>query len=123
MPEWVDAWAMAKRSDDPTLLLVTITHPNFETVRLVNNTEDFVSRGETYKASWFEVDWVNDDGEMPRCSLSVPNVVPAEIGQRYLGQVVVPEASGNRRGDRARRNRSGASRASNCVGSALTLSW
>lgn len=93
MPEWVDAWAMAKRSDDPTLLLVTITHPNFETVRLVNNTEDFVSRGETYKASWFEVDWVNDDGEMPRCSLSVPNVVPAEIGQRYLGQVVAPEAS------------------------------
>lgn len=93
MPGWVDAWAMARRSDDPTLFLVTITHPNFEAVRLVNNTEDFVSRGETYKASWFEVDWVNDDGEMPSCSLSVPNVVPAEIGQRYLGQVVAPEAS------------------------------
>lgn len=93
IPSWADGWALARASDDPGLMLVTITHPTQEVVRLVNNPTDFVSRGLTYKASWFEVDWVNDDGELPKASLSIPNIIPKDVGQRYLGQTIKPEAS------------------------------
>lgn len=93
VPSWTDAWALARASDDPGLMLVTITHPVLETIRLVNDANDFVSRGQTYKASWFEVDYINDDGNIQSCSLSLPNVVPDEIGRRYLGQIERPEAT------------------------------
>lgn len=84
-PTWAEAWLMARQSDDPALLLVTIMHPALETYRLVRNTEDFVSRGLTFRAAWFEVDWVNDDGNVPRVTLSVPNIDP-DIGRKILRQ-------------------------------------
>lgn len=90
MPSWAEGWLLARASDDPAVMLVTVTHPALETVRLVRDTQDLVSRGETFKAAWFEVDWVNDDGNVPRCSLSIPNVDPA-IGQRFLRQSTPPE--------------------------------
>lgn len=92
-PSWADAWAMARSSEDPALLLVTITHEALETRRLVKDTQDFVSRGETYKAAiGLEIDWVNDDGTVPRCSLSVPNVDPS-IGREYLRQATRAEVT------------------------------
>lgn len=91
-PTWAEAWLLARASDDPAVMLVTIIHPALETIRLVRDTADLVSRGETFKAAWFEIDWVNDDGNLPRCTLSVPNVDP-EMGRRYLRQVTPPEVT------------------------------
>lgn len=91
-PSWTAAWAMASESADPALLLVTIAHPAKETIRLVRNTDDFTSRGETFKAAWFEVGWVQDDGTVPRCELSLPNVDP-EMGQFYMRQAVPPDVT------------------------------
>lgn len=88
------AWATVRLSDEPVLLLMTITHPEVETVRLARNTtEDVTSRGETFRAAWFEVDWVNNDGNIPRCDLSVPNVNYKEIGQKYMGLSTRPEVA------------------------------
>lgn len=92
IPSWGEAWLIARRSDDPAVMLVTIMHEALETIRLVRDTQDLVSRGETFKAAWFEVDWVNDDGGLPRCSLSVPNVDPA-LGQMFLRQSTPPQVT------------------------------
>lgn len=90
----IHAWATVRFSTEPLLLLMTITHPEVETVRLVrNSTEDVESRGETFRAAWFEVDWVNNDGNVPRCDLSVPNIDYKEIGQRYFGLSTRPEVA------------------------------
>lgn len=91
-PTWAEAWLLARASDDPAVMLVTIMHPALETIRLVRDTVSLVSRGETFNASWFEIDWVNDDGSLPKCSLSVPNVDP-EIGRKYLRQSTPPEVT------------------------------
>jgi len=72
--------------------MVTVSHPAFGTYRLVRNTEDVTSRGETFKASWFEVAEVNDDGELPQAALSVPNVDP-DIGRKLLRQPTRPEVT------------------------------
>ena len=92
-PAWADAWLKLRVSDDPAVLLATITHPALDTVRLVRDVNDLVSRGETFKASWFEIDWVNDDGNAPRVQFSIPNVNPREVGQRYLWQSTRPEVT------------------------------
>jgi hypothetical protein len=85
-----EAFLVARQTDEPCLLLLTMTHPALETYRLVRDAADIVSRGETFKAAWFEETWVNDDGNIPRCSISVPNV-DAEIGRKLLRQSVAPE--------------------------------
>lgn len=92
MPTWAEGWLLARASDDPAVMLVTITHPALGVFRLVRDTQDLVSRGETFSAAWFEVDWVNDDGNVPRCSLSIPNVDP-EIGRKFLRQSTPPEVT------------------------------
>lgn len=39
-----------QQSNDPLLMLVTLTHTSFGTIRFVNNTVDIDSRGDTYTA-------------------------------------------------------------------------
>lgn len=92
VPSWADAMLMARRSDEPIVFMVTVSHPAFGTYRLVRNTEDVASRGETFKAAWFEVAEVNDDGELPQAVLSVPNVDP-DVGRKLLRQPTRPEAT------------------------------
>lgn len=53
-------------SNDPFLTLLTITHPSFSTIRLVNNTVDIVSRGNTFVAFPFRLILPPDDGETQR---------------------------------------------------------
>jgi hypothetical protein len=93
MPSFADALLSARFSDDPIILLVTIVHPSGEIIRLARNTEDVTSRGEVFKASWFEVDMVNDDGAIPVSTLAVPNADNREIGQRYFRQSSHPEVT------------------------------
>lgn len=63
-------------SDDPFLMLVEVNHPTFSApVRLVNNTQDIVSRGETYISFPMEVTLPVDDGESAReVSIQFDNV-------------------------------------------------
>lgn len=53
-------------SNDPFLMLLTISHASFTTLRLVNNTEDIVSNGNTFTAFPFRVNLSVDDGESSR---------------------------------------------------------
>lgn len=58
---------MASSSEDPFLMLFTLSHPSFANeVRLVNNTEDIVSNGNTFTAFPVSVTMPNDDGESQR---------------------------------------------------------
>lgn len=50
-------------SNDPFLILLTISNPSFSTIKLVNNTVDIVSRGETYTAYPFRLTLPPEDGE------------------------------------------------------------
>lgn len=53
-------------SDDPFLMFVTISHPEFSTIYLVNNTVDQTSRGQEYTAFPMQITLPNDDGETTR---------------------------------------------------------
>jgi hypothetical protein len=56
------------------LALLTFTLPGQEPLRVVNNTEDVVSRGNTFLSSGFEFILPNDDGEsLPQVKLTIPN--------------------------------------------------
>lgn len=52
-----------QNSDDPFLTLIELDHATFpDTIRLVNNTVDIVSRGNTYTAFPVEITLPADDG-------------------------------------------------------------
>lgn len=64
-PELI-AQLFAQESDDPFLTLVTLTHESFDSIRLVNNTVDILSRGQTYQAFPMKIRFPVDDGETMR---------------------------------------------------------
>lgn len=66
---------LGQTSSDPFLTLLTLSHPSFSTVRLVNNTADIISRGNTYTAFGFRVKLSPEDGESTRTvELEIDNV-------------------------------------------------
>lgn len=60
------AQLLYQESDDPFLTLLTISHPSFDTVRMVNNAEDITSRSQVYQAFPFKIKLPSDDGETLR---------------------------------------------------------
>ena len=63
-----------QESNDPFLILLTMTHDSFDTIRLVNNTVDIVSRTQTFLGYPFRIVLSPDDGEQSRnISLSIDN--------------------------------------------------
>ena len=56
----------ASQSEDPFLLLLTLSHESFDTIYLVNNSEDIVSRGNTYLSFPMEIQFPVEDGETAR---------------------------------------------------------
>lgn len=61
------AQLFAQESSDPFLTLVTLTHESFTApIRLVNNTKDIVSRGNTFAAFPMKIRLPMDDGETAR---------------------------------------------------------
>lgn len=56
----------AQESDDPFLMLIKLSHPSFDDIFFVNNTEDIVSNGITYEAFPVMVTPAADDGESIR---------------------------------------------------------
>lgn len=64
-----------QESDDPFLSLVTLSHVSFGTIRLVNNTSDIVSNGNTFTAFPMKIVLPKDDGETAReVSIDFDNV-------------------------------------------------
>lgn len=61
------AQIFAQNSDDPFLTLVTLSHATFdEDIRLVNNTKNFISRGQEFMAFPMRIRFPMDDGESVR---------------------------------------------------------
>lgn len=88
LPSFAQAWLQARESADAALCLVTLYHPMLETRRFVKNTEDVVSRGDTFSACWFDLDIVNDNDQPPRATFTFPNV-DRSIGIK-LGEITGP---------------------------------
>lgn len=66
----------AQETDEVFLLLLTLDHEDIaEPIRVVNNTEDVVSRGDTYIAYPFEITLPDEDPEsVARVTLRIDNV-------------------------------------------------
>jgi hypothetical protein len=60
------AQIFAQESNDPFLVLVTLSHPDITTLRFVNNSEPIVSRGDTFLAFPMMIKLPTDDGETQR---------------------------------------------------------
>lgn len=77
------AQLFSQESTDPFLTLVTLSHPDWdEDFRLVNNTEDVVSRGLTYLSFPVTLVLPVDDGETsPEISIEFDNVSLYLIGK------------------------------------------
>lgn len=70
------AQLFAQESEDPFLVLLTLSHSTFASpIRFVNNTQDIVSRSNTYLSFPFMINFPMDDGETERqVSISFDNV-------------------------------------------------
>jgi hypothetical protein len=60
------AQLLSPQSADVALALLTISGTGMDTVRLVNNTEDVVSNGETFSAFPFEVEIPSEQPDKPQ---------------------------------------------------------
>lgn len=60
------AQIFGQTSGDPLLTLITLSHDDFSTIYLVDNTVDIVSRGNTYLAFPMYITPPSDDGEAER---------------------------------------------------------
>ncbi len=71
----------AQETDRVFLILLTITHPELAvTIRVVNNPENIVSRGDTFLAAGFTIALPDEtDQGQPRVQLQVDNVDRAMV--------------------------------------------
>lgn len=79
MPRSLSAAAIAALTAPQTgevwLVLLTISNASMTTIRVVNNTEDIVSRGNTYQAFPFEIELPGEDPDSPSSArLRIDNV-------------------------------------------------
>lgn len=65
----------SQESGDPFLMLLTLSHPSFTTLRLVNNTVDITSNGNFFMAFPIKINLPVDDGQTQReVTLELDNV-------------------------------------------------
>lgn len=84
---------LKQNSAEVFLVLLTFTHPSITTVRLVNNTKDIISRGNTYQAFPFELSLPADLAEqLPEVQLSLSNVDRRLIDELRLIQTPIAVA-------------------------------
>jgi hypothetical protein len=88
LPSFAQAWLQARESADAAICIIELYHPMMETFRFARNTEDVVSRGNTYSAAPFDLDILNDNDQPPRATLTFPNV-DRSIGIK-LSEIVGP---------------------------------
>ena len=103
VPSAVVSAINAQTTSSVFLVLMDIVHPSFTTVRIVNNTEDITSNGNTYTAFPFNVVLPPDTEEFqPKLQVGVVNVTRLLIDevrtiagsdQRAKATITVIEAS------------------------------
>lgn len=82
--------------DEAVLVLLTITHPSIEPIRVVNNapaedgSNDIVSRGETFIAFPFTPELPADDEDQPTARLRIANV-DRRISESLMALTSPPE--------------------------------
>lgn len=90
VPSWSYAFLKARRSSEAALECVTFFHPMIQTFRIVKNDVDIISRGDTFKRSWFQCAVINDNDEPARATMTVPNLgIGRDIGWE-LRKIVGP---------------------------------
>lgn len=72
---------LKRRSGDPVLYLITIWHPEIDTIRLARNIKgrSITSRGTLFTASYVMARLAPDTEELPAMEITIPNV-DREIG-------------------------------------------
>jgi len=88
---WDQAWLQARETADAALCLLTIHHPMIETFRLVRNPVAITSRGDVYSPSYFDINVVNDNDQLPRATISIPGL--GDVGRKInfeLAKLVDP---------------------------------
>lgn len=82
LPSTVVEALNAQTTDNVFLVLLTVSHPDFTTVRLVNNTEDITSNGNVHSAFPFSIILPPDSEEFqPRIKVEVVNVTKLLIDE------------------------------------------
>lgn len=76
LPSWAPSWLQARHTADAAIPLLEVFHPQIEVLRFARNTVDIVSRGNTYSASMFDFDIINDNDRPARSQIIFPNVDP-----------------------------------------------
>ena len=69
--------------DDVLIYLLTITHPQLETVRWARNNLSITSRGDTFSPAPFDLKLPPDNEQLPDMVITIPNV-QRKIGRRIL---------------------------------------
>jgi len=78
---------LGRNSDDVSLSLLTFTHAKLDTpIRVVLNTKDIVSNGNTFIAYPFEVKYPSDNEGVPEADLRIANV-DTSIGDSLNGLI------------------------------------
>jgi hypothetical protein len=67
---------LQRNSGDPILYLVTITHPQLDTIRLVRDVKgkNCISRGTEFTAAYVFSQLATDSEDLPVMAISIPNV-------------------------------------------------
>lgn len=80
LPSWALAELLKRDGEEPGIWLATLSGAELGgVIRLARNTEDFASRGQTYRAAIFEVSLPTDTESQPAASFEIPNV-DREVG-------------------------------------------
>lgn len=66
--------ALALRGDDALIVLLTIAHADITTIRVTNNTEDVVSRGNTFLRYPFMLELLSNSEGVPTGRLRIANI-------------------------------------------------
>jgi hypothetical protein len=74
---------LTRWSGDPLIWLLTIFHPQLDTILVARNSVGVTSRGGFYSAAPFDIAFVTDNDELPSMNLTVLNV-DREIGRALL---------------------------------------
>lgn len=85
--------ATAQHSDDPFLVLMTLTHATLaDPIRIVRNRKNIVSNGNTFIAYPFEIDLPTDTAESPQARITVANV-SRSIGRALEALIEPPDCA------------------------------
>lgn len=75
VPDWAAAELISRKSDDPVVVNVTLTHPRWGVPqRLTTDKNPVVSNGQTFAPAAFDLTVISDEDKPPQASLAIPNV-------------------------------------------------